>query len=95
MNYRMIGYLLGVILMIEAALMLIPTGVALIYAEDVIPFLITVGILMLISLPSIIFKPKNKRIFAREGFVTVALGWILMSAFGALPFVLAAQFLII
>ena len=88
MNYRMIGYLLGVILIIEAALLLLPAAVALGYGENVAPFLITIGILLVISLPNIIFKPKNKRIFAREGFITVAAGWILMSLFGALPFTL-------
>ena len=88
MNYRMIGYLLGVILIIEAVLLLLPAAVALGYGENIAPFLITIGILLVISLPNIIFKPKNKRIFAREGFVTVAAGWILMSLFGALPFTL-------
>ena len=89
MNYRMIGYLLGAILMIEAALLILPASVALGYGEDIIPFLITIGILVVISLPNIIFKPKNKRIFARDGFITVAAGWILLSVFGALPFVIS------
>lgn len=34
-------------------------------------------------------KPKSMSMYAREGFVTVALCWIIMSAVGALPFVLA------
>ena len=87
MNYRMLLYLLSVLLLIEAALMLIPTAVAIIYGESVMPFLITVGILAAISLPGVIQKPKNTKIGAREGFVCVALSWLLMSAFGALPFV--------
>ncbi len=88
MNYRMLWYLLSVLLLIEAALMLIPMAVALIYGESALPFLITVGILAAISLPGVIQKPKNTKIYAREGFVCVALSWLLMSAFGALPFVL-------
>ena len=84
-------YLLGTILMIEAALLILPAGVALVYGDDILPFLITIGLLVIISLPNIIFKPKNKRIFAREGFITVAAGWILLSAFGALPFVLSGE----
>lgn len=83
----MVMYLLGTILMIEAALLVLPAAVALGYGEDIIPFLITIGLLVVISLPNIILKPKNKRIFAREGFITVAAGWVLLSAFGALPFV--------
>ena len=42
MNYRMIGYLLGIILMIEAALLLLPMLVALIYGESALPFLLTI-----------------------------------------------------
>ena len=87
MNYRMLGYLLSIILLIEAALLLVPTVVAMIYGESAWPFLVTIGLLLLISLPQALFRPKNRRIFAKEGFVCVASAWILMSAFGALPFV--------
>ena len=83
----MIIYLLGLILLIEAALMALPAAVALLYSENVFPFLLTMAILIAVSVPALIFKPKNKRIFAKEGFVVVASAWILMSVFGALPFV--------
>ena len=89
MNYRMLLYLLSVILLIEAALLLIPLAVGLIYGEPPMPFLITVGVLVVISLPGMIQKPKNTKIYAKEGFVTVAASWLLMSAFGALPFVIS------
>ena len=89
MNYRMLLYLLCVILFIEAGLLLIPLLVAVIYGESVMPFVITIGILAVISLPGILQKPKNTKIYAKEGFVTVAASWLLMSAFGALPFVLS------
>lgn len=88
MNYRMIGYLLGVILMIEAALMILPLSVSLYYGEAIYPFIITILISLAISLPLAIFKPKDTRIYAKEGFVTVAAGWIVLSLFGALPFVI-------
>ena len=87
MNYRMIGYLLGIILLIEAALLCVPMVVALIFGESPFPFLITIGILALVALLPVLFRPKNTRIYAKEGFVIVALAWILMSLFGALPFV--------
>ena len=89
MNYRMIRYLLGVILMIEAVFMALPTLVAFIYGEDIMPFVWTIALILGISLPFVIFKPKNTQIYAKEGFVTVSAGWILLSAFGALPFVLS------
>ena len=87
MNTRMLGYLLGIILLIEAILLLFPMAVALIYGESVMPFFGTIGILLLLSLPAILTKPKNTRIYARDGFVCVAAAWILLSVFGALPFV--------
>ncbi len=83
----MLGYFLSIILLIEAALLLVPTVVALIYGESVLPFLYTIALLVAVALPSAILRPKNRRIFAKEGFVCVAAAWILMSAFGALPFV--------
>ena len=89
MNYRMIGYLLGVIMTIEAALLLAPTLVSAIYGESGVPFLITIAALLVIGLPLMLFKPKNTRIYAKEGFICVASSWILLSAFGALPFVLS------
>jgi len=89
MNYRMLLYLLSVILLIEAALLLFPLAVGLIYGESPVPFLITIGVLVVISLPGVIQKPKNTKIYAKEGFVTVAASWLLMSAFGALPFVIS------
>ena len=87
MNTRMLGYLLGIILLIEAILLLFPTAVALIYGENPLPFLGTVGILLLLSIPAILTKPKNTRIYAKDGFICVAAAWILLSVFGALPFV--------
>ena len=89
MNYRMIGYLLGIILAIEAALMSLPLLTAFIYKESIFPFLITMVAILVIALPAIIQRPKNTQIYAKDGYVTVAAGWILMSAFGALPFVIS------
>lgn len=89
MNYRMLYYLLGVILLIEAVLLLLPLAVALLYGESFMPFLLTVALILLVSVPAVLFRPRNTRIYAKEGFVCVAAGWILMSAFGALPFVLS------
>lgn len=91
MNYRMIGYLLGIILMIEAALMSLPLLISLYFNEPLFPLVITMLITLAVSLPLVIFKPKNTRIYAKEGFVTVAAGWILLSLFGALPFVIGGS----
>ena len=87
MNYRMLRYLLGCILLIEAILMSLPLAVSLISHEDVMPFVYTIAILLVISLPCVLLKPKNTQIYAREGFVCVGAAWILLSVFGALPFI--------
>ena len=89
MNFKMLGKFLGSVLFIEAALLLFPLTVALIYKEPALPFLITIFILLCVSLPTMQIKPKRKRIYAKEGFVCTALAWILLSVFGALPFVIS------
>ncbi len=87
MNYRMLGYLFGVLMTIEAALLLLPLLAAAVYGESVLPFLYTMAILLGVALPLILARPrKNLRFFAREGFVCAAGTWILLSLFGALPF---------
>lgn len=83
----MLRYLLGCILLIEAILMLLPLAVSLISHEDFMPFVYTIAILLVISLPCVIFKPKNTQIYAREGFICVGAAWILLAIFGALPFI--------
>ena len=87
MNYRMLRYLLGCILFIEAILMTLPLAVSFISHEDIMPFVYTIVILLVISLPCVILKPKNTQIYAREGFVCVSAAWILLAVFGALPFI--------
>jgi len=87
MNYRMVLYVLGYIFKTEAALMVLPTIVAAIYGESVLPFIVTLLLLLAFGFGISVKKPRNNVIYARDGFMIVALSWVLMSAFGALPFV--------
>ena len=87
MNYKLLARFLGLVLLIEAGLLVIPLIVALIYNESAMPFTITIGILLLVSLPTRFLNPKNKRFYAKDGFVCVATSWILLSLFGSLPFI--------
>ncbi len=89
MNYRMLGYLLGLLLLLEGALLSIPMLVSIVYHETPLPFLYTIGIVVLVGVALALQKPKDHRIYAKDGFVMVAGGWVLMSLFGALPFVLS------
>ena len=86
----MLGYLFGVLLLIEAALLLLPLLVALVYHEELSPFLYTIAALCAVGFPLLFIKPKsNRRLYARDGFVCAAGSWVLLSLFGALPFVLS------
>lgn len=93
MNRRMVFYMLGRIIILQAVLMVLPLICGLIYMEkSAFSFVITIAIALVIGLVmSVLNKPKNKTIFAREGFVIVALVWIFMSAIGALPFVISGE----
>ncbi len=92
MNKRMIAYISGLLMVCEAGLLLLPLIVALIYGDStILSFLITMAILCVVGLILIKLKPKDKTIYSRDGLVIVALGWIIMSAFGALPFFLSGE----
>ncbi len=83
----MLGYLLGLLLLLEGALLSLPMLVSIVYHESPLPFLYTMGIVLLVGVALVLQKPKDHRIYAKDGFVMVAGGWILLSLFGALPFV--------
>ena len=90
MNYSIILYILGLVLKFEGAFLLLPALVGLLYKEKSAYSYLFVAILCyLIGLALTYRKNKPKNLYTREGFVTVALSWIVMSVFGALPFVLA------
>lgn len=90
MNRRMIFYTIGYIAIAEAVLLLLPALVALIYLEKSgISFIITAALALGVGMLFRVFaKPKSRLIYAREGFAIVAYAWLLMSAIGAIPFVL-------
>ena len=91
MNYKMMAYILGNIMQAEGLLMSISALLALYKGEinELRAFLITIILLLVIGTAMKHFAPKNKRIYGREGFVIVALSWIVMSIFGAMPFYLS------
>ena len=91
MNRKMIFRVLGLILFCLCALLAVPAAVGLIYHENITHFLITIAVTGVFALILTLFKPESDVIFAREGFVIVGLGWILMSVFGALPFYLSGE----
>ena len=92
MNYPVIGQVLSWILCTEGALLLLPCIISLIYREDqgMIYFALAILAIALGYLTGR-RKVKNKAIYQREGFVAVGLSWVLLSLYGAIPFVLTGE----
>ena len=92
MNYGVVFYILGWILKSEAIFLMFPFVVGLIYGEKQgFSFLITAGICLVCGVLLNLKKTKKGGLFLKEGFFVVALGWIIMSMFGALPFVISGE----
>ena len=83
MNYSAIIYILGWIFNIEALTMTMPCLVALLKHErEGIGFVIVMLSSALVGFLITHKKPKNMQFYVKEGFVTVALSWIVMSVVG-------------
>ncbi len=87
MNYSVIKRTLGWILLFEAIFFLVPMITAIAYWEkEFFSFLGAMLICGALGFACIVGKLKDNSMYAREGFVIVALSWIVLSIFGALPF---------
>ena len=90
MNLKVIFSSIGRLLLAEAVLLFAQLVVAIIYQEYnyILPFAVTIVILIIIGLLLSKLKADTAKMFAKEGFVVVGLSWILLSLFGAIPFTL-------
>lgn len=87
MNYKLVLYILGKVMSFLALFLLLPCAVAIIYKEKAgVYFIITAAVSLMFGLVLSRKRPTNTNFFAREGFVVVALSWIVMSILGAIPF---------
>ncbi len=93
MNYKVIKHILGWVLKIEAIAMLLPLICAFVYGEKLEINVYASCILICLILGHLLsFKaPENKTLYAKEGSVAVALSWIILSIFGALPFIFSGH----
>mgnify|MGYP000007307235 CR=1 FL=1 len=90
MNFRIIAYIVGWVCNFQAAFMLLPFFTALIYHErEFSSFLIAMAVCLVIGIPLTLKKPKNKVFYTKDGCVAVALSWVALCVFGALPFVVS------
>ena len=92
MNSSMVRYVLGCVLKIEGALLLLPFTVGIIYRErEAAIYLLVAALCCLIGFLMTLRRPKRDVFYLKEGCVTTALCWILMSIFGCLPFFISGE----
>ena len=93
MNFGIVRFIIGWMLEFEAAFLLLPTLVGIIYGEvrTSLIFLATSIICLLFGFVLKLKRPERRDLYTREGFAAVALSWLTMSAFGALPFFLTGE----
>jgi trk system potassium uptake protein TrkH len=90
MNFSIIRRTLGFLLLFEAIFFLIPAVTAVCYQEwqPLLAFVACIAICGGVGGLCVLKQPKNRNMYAKEGFAIVALSWIVLSFFGAFPFLL-------
>lgn len=93
MNYKLLANLLGRILCAEAAFLLPAAAVSIYYDElgALRSILLSAAITAVAGVLLMLPRPTHNNYFAGEGFVSVAMAWIVLSLFGALPFYIGGE----
>lgn len=92
MNISIIRYIISWIIFSEGFFFALPTAVGLIYGESEWKiYAIMMALCMVIGAIGIKLKTKSTQLFSKEGYVVVALGWIVLGVIGAVPFVLTGE----
>lgn len=92
MNYPMIRYVLAWVLRVEGAIMALPCLIALVFHEQTgFAFLLCMLICLTIGFAGTARRPRETEIYTKDGMVAVSLAWLVLSLFGALPFVMTGE----
>lgn len=90
MNIKAVSYVLGKFMIVEAALMCLPLIVNIYYLENnFIAFIVPIAVLVLLGILLTVKKPKNLSMHENEGYIICGFAWIVLSLFGAIPFVIS------
>ena len=92
MNLSIIRFISGNVLKLQGAFLLLPVITAAIYREPVIWVYLLVCILCFLAGTLLTLKkPDNPVFYLKDGCISTALSWILLSITGALPFILTGE----
>ncbi|MGM9552402.1 MAG: TrkH family potassium uptake protein [Clostridia bacterium] len=92
MNYSIIRYITGWVVLTISVFMLLPALVSAIYRENTcFVFLGCAFFFGIIGYLLKMRKPSNKRFFAREGFIVATLAWVVISLMSAVPFTISGE----
>jgi len=90
LNYKIISRVLSLNLFLVGLAFLICIGVAVIYSEDISPFVLSSVIAMMLSLTLFLYSrglDKNKDLHKKDAYVTVTSSWLLLGLIGCLPYI--------
>ena len=93
MNYKTIFNIIGKVLLLEAALMLLPLGVSVIYSDGCTVDLL-IGAAAAAALGAVMFLPTRKAgkpLSVRDSLAVAALTWLFASLAGCLPFLTSGE----
>ena len=91
MNYKKLGIIMGKIMILEGIMMFAPLIVSIIYKESFIhklAFIVPITLLLIIGFALQTLKPTRKNLYQKEGFALTSSVWLIMTLFGAIPFVI-------
>jgi trk system potassium uptake protein TrkH len=94
LNYKIVVFLMGVLLLFNGGLMLLSALVSYSY-QDGVAFEITLAAFLVLSIGALFIlfgRQHEKQIQKREGYLIVSLGWILMAVSGTIPYLLTGTF---
>ena len=93
MNYKMVLYTMGRVVLLEAVFLVLPMAVSLLYGERcAVSFGLTILVALAVGfLLTFLCRGSHGTSSIKDGFMIVALTWIMLSAIGALPFVFSRE----
>lgn len=88
MKNKLVYKFIGKVLVGFSILFILPSIVALIKKEDIIPFFIPQIVSLVLGLLLSRINTDNNSYYAKDGFFIVTISWILISLVGSLPFII-------